>query len=96
MPDPYAIQRAKELRSDAAAYEGTVRTVTVELSLTSAWLLRDLIGIGRIGDLLGAPLHSDMLALNDVLGGDRSRPECAELTAWTLRHAERLAKGYNR
>lgn len=79
-------QRHEEI---AAAWRGTNETVTVELSQTAAWLLRDLLGLhaisGRIPGQLS--LRDDLGRLNDVLGyRDRSRP----LSDWSKHAASQL------
>lgn len=63
------------LRQSAAALEASPDTVTVELSLPVAWLLRDMIGIGQLaararvyGPATEVPMVGDLSRLNRVLG----------------------------
>ncbi len=60
--------KIEKLRCEAAMLEAADQTVTVELSLPAAWLLRDMIGIHGLGNKTGAPLMDDMLRINEAVG----------------------------
>lgn len=62
------MNRALQLRQEASALEGCERLVTVEISETLAWLVRDLIGIGHLNTRLRMPLMADMHRINSALG----------------------------
>ena len=85
----YADTAAQNHDEIAAAWRGTTETVTVELSATAAWLLRDLLGLQAIASRVpgNLSLRDDVLRLNEVLGDrDRSKP----LSDWSKRAASRL------
>lgn len=61
----YHEERARALRCKAEAIEKSQETIQVDLSVTAAWLLRDLIGLGPKTDI---SLTADMDRLNLALG----------------------------
>jgi hypothetical protein len=83
--------RAKELRDDAAALEALDETVTVELSLAAAWLLRDLIGLGGLTNRVKLNFDPDMKRLNEVVS-PRPHPEdmSGHVSQWSSRQVERV------
>lgn len=67
--------RIMDLRNAAAALEALSIVKTVELSLPTIWLVRDLIGIERLseraqiyGHATQIPMRDDMVRLGEVTG----------------------------
>jgi hypothetical protein len=89
----YDKKKAYKLRCKADAIERQDDTVTVELSVPVAWLLRDLLGF-CILDEIGVRTTPDMIRLNDQLGyRDTDHPH---VSGWSKTKIEELREKIKR